>query len=161
MFFWTRSLWIFDTVGYITGKCFPLSICGQKTCSMKSGEKKSGIHSCRALSAHPALMFPPAAMVWGTDIRVQFQVFFVFFPQVLHGVRQCSLTAERPYAITTMFFANSGNATEYTEAHQHKRHLLSTRKSPAFRKLNKWNLSLSLNLRQIEKDQVAGLGASI
>lgn len=89
---------------------------------------------------------PPAAMVWGTDIRVQFQVFFVFFPQVLHGVRQCSLTAERHYAITTMFFAKSGNATEYTEAHQHKRHLLSTRKTPAFRKLNKWNISLSLNL---------------
>lgn len=52
----------------------------QKTCSMNSGENKTGIHSF-SCSAHPALMFSPAAMVWTTDTRVQFQVVFVFFPK--------------------------------------------------------------------------------
>lgn len=128
---------------------------------MKSEEKKPGIHSCgcRALNTHPAPTFPPCCH--GLDHRHESPVSgtFCLFFQVLHGLGQRFLAAERVYATITMFFANSGNAREYTEAHQHKRHLLSTRKPPAFWQLNKWSPFLSLNIRQIEEDRIAVLAA--
>lgn len=128
---------------------------------MKSEEKKLGIHSCgcRALNTRPAPTFPPRCHRLDHRHESSVSGTFCLFFQVLHGLGQCFLTAERPCATITMFFANSGNAREHTEAHQHKRHLLSTRKPPAFWQLSKWSPFLNLNIRQIEEDQIVVLAA--
>lgn len=107
-------------------KCFPLSNHNQKTYTMKSRKKKSGIHSssCRTHSSHPAAMTLPPLCALGNKQGSPVSGVLLSFLRVLHGFGQCSLIAETLSAAITMSFVNSGNFRQYTEVHQHKRHNL-------------------------------------